>query len=269
LYKYNCIFVTNVSRLLAEREMTKKDLATLSGVSPSFLSDLLAGKGNPSLQVMEAIAEALEVPLPLLLEQNFPILGHECIAEGRAPYNHIFVTNVSRLMVRREMTKKKLVALSGVSPAFLTDIMAGKGNPSLRVMEDIAKALEVPLPSLLKECVADDGVCYSHVFVTNVSRLLAKRGMTKKDLSTLSGVSPSFLSEILAWKKSPSLQVSEDIAKALEVPLPLLLDRDFPPDFASIPEGKCIAAMLPPQQASVVKKWAKTAQSKLQKPRKS
>lgn len=65
---YNYIFFTNILRILEERNMTKHELSERSGVSISFLSDLTTGKGNPSLKVMEAIASALDEPLPLLLE---------------------------------------------------------------------------------------------------------------------------------------------------------------------------------------------------------
>lgn len=65
---YNQIFFTNILRLLDERKLTKHDLAERAGVSISFLSDLTNGKANPSLRVMSAIADALEAPLPALLE---------------------------------------------------------------------------------------------------------------------------------------------------------------------------------------------------------
>lgn len=65
---YNFIFFSNVLRILREQGMTKNDLHDRSGVSISFLSDLTTGKGNPSLKVMEAIARALNTPLPYLLE---------------------------------------------------------------------------------------------------------------------------------------------------------------------------------------------------------
>lgn len=48
--------------------MTKTDLANRAGISISFLSDLTTGKANPSLKIMEAIASALEMALPALLE---------------------------------------------------------------------------------------------------------------------------------------------------------------------------------------------------------
>jgi transcriptional regulator with XRE-family HTH domain len=65
---YNFIFFTNVLRVLDEKGLKKNELSEKSGVSVSFLSDLTTGKGNPSLKVMEAIADALETPLPLLLQ---------------------------------------------------------------------------------------------------------------------------------------------------------------------------------------------------------
>ncbi|CAD7741863.1 MULTISPECIES: transcriptional regulator [Xanthomonas] len=67
---YNHILFTNILRILDERGMTKNELSKRADVSISFLSDLTNGKANPSLKVMEAIADALETPLPLLLEST-------------------------------------------------------------------------------------------------------------------------------------------------------------------------------------------------------
>ncbi len=65
---YQQIFLTHVLRLLDEKNMTKQALAEKAGMSISFLSDLTNGKANPSLKIMAAIASALEVSLPSLLE---------------------------------------------------------------------------------------------------------------------------------------------------------------------------------------------------------
>jgi transcriptional regulator with XRE-family HTH domain len=67
---YSLIFLTNVLRLLDERGITKYELADQSGISISFLSDLTNGKANPSLKIMESIAQALGEPLPALLENT-------------------------------------------------------------------------------------------------------------------------------------------------------------------------------------------------------
>ena len=65
-------------------------------------------------------------------------------------YNYIFFTNVLRLLDERQMTKKELSERSGVSISFLSDLTTGKANPSLKVMQDIAKALDAPLPLLIE-----------------------------------------------------------------------------------------------------------------------
>jgi len=66
--------------------MTKHKLSQCSGVSISFLSDLTTGKANPSLKVMEAIASALETPLPLLLEStDLDKESLDVLAGGKAP----------------------------------------------------------------------------------------------------------------------------------------------------------------------------------------
>lgn len=66
--------------------MTKSELADQAGISVSFISDLTNGKANPSLKIMEAIAEALHTALPALLEMTD--LDQEtlnALAGGQAP----------------------------------------------------------------------------------------------------------------------------------------------------------------------------------------
>lgn len=46
--------------------MTKHELAKLTGVSISVLSEITNGKGNPTLKTLSAIADALQTPLPML-----------------------------------------------------------------------------------------------------------------------------------------------------------------------------------------------------------
>lgn len=83
---YNQIFFTNVLRILDERGMAKNELHERAGISISFLSDLTNGKANPSLKVMEKIAEALETPLPLLLEStDLDRDTLDALAGGKAP----------------------------------------------------------------------------------------------------------------------------------------------------------------------------------------
>lgn len=65
-------------------------------------------------------------------------------------YNQILFTNVLRLLEELGMTKNELALRAGISISFLSDLTNGKANPSLKVMESVAKALETPLPTLLE-----------------------------------------------------------------------------------------------------------------------
>lgn len=66
--------------------MTKNDLALKADISNSFLSDLTHGKANPSLKIMVAIADALETPLPTLLElTDLDRATLDALAGGQAP----------------------------------------------------------------------------------------------------------------------------------------------------------------------------------------
>lgn len=83
---YNQIFFTNVLRMLDEQGMTKNELAKRADISISFLSDLTNGKANPSLKIMESIADALETPLPSLLEMtDLDKATLDALAGGKAP----------------------------------------------------------------------------------------------------------------------------------------------------------------------------------------
>lgn len=83
---YNQILFTNILRLLDELGITKHELAKRAGISISFLSDLTNGKANPSLKIMEAIADVLETPLPTLLElTDLDRETLDALAGGKAP----------------------------------------------------------------------------------------------------------------------------------------------------------------------------------------
>jgi transcriptional regulator with XRE-family HTH domain len=77
--------------------MTKHELADKAHISISFLSDLTNGKANPSLKIMEAIADALDTPLPMLLEWTDLDRDRnlDALAGGHAP--HSLPEGVSRV----------------------------------------------------------------------------------------------------------------------------------------------------------------------------
>ena len=68
----------------------------------------------------------------------------------RIVYNQIFFTNVLRVLDELGISKNELSDRAGMSVSFLSDLTNGKANPSLKIMESIAKALDVALPALLE-----------------------------------------------------------------------------------------------------------------------
>jgi XRE family aerobic/anaerobic benzoate catabolism transcriptional regulator len=67
-------FVAAIGRLVrlarAKRGMTRRQLAEESGASERYLAQIESGQGNPSVIILKAIAEALEVPIIELLPRT-------------------------------------------------------------------------------------------------------------------------------------------------------------------------------------------------------
>src|SRR6186997_1765522 len=67
-------FAGEVGRMVrlgrAKRGMSRRQLAQESGTSERYLAQIESGAGNPSIMVMRAIADALEIPLFELLPQT-------------------------------------------------------------------------------------------------------------------------------------------------------------------------------------------------------
>lgn len=70
-------------------------------------------------------------------------------------YNIILFTNILRILDEKGITKSELATQAGMSVSFLSDLTTGKANPSLKIMESIATALETPLPMLLESSDLD------------------------------------------------------------------------------------------------------------------
>ena len=63
----------NVKELLKARKMQQKELAEKMGVAASFLSNALIG--NPTIETLQKMASALDVPVSVLLRERDYITG--------------------------------------------------------------------------------------------------------------------------------------------------------------------------------------------------
>lgn len=90
-------FFTNVVKIAAEKRMSHQDLAYKANISTGAMSSITRGQGNPTLETMEAIATALETPLPFLLtnhdleEEDIQLLDTKNIDEQDTQYECVTV----------------------------------------------------------------------------------------------------------------------------------------------------------------------------------
>jgi transcriptional regulator with XRE-family HTH domain len=61
-------FRENLRATLDEKDISQSDLAKRLGVTRSYISNILAGRHSPGLDVVERIADALEIDPHLMFE---------------------------------------------------------------------------------------------------------------------------------------------------------------------------------------------------------
>src|ERR1043165_3792254 len=65
------VFATALGRLVrrarAKRGITRRQLAEQSGASERYLAQIESGQGNPSITILKAIADALDLPVVELM----------------------------------------------------------------------------------------------------------------------------------------------------------------------------------------------------------
>jgi len=84
------VFVQNVKRRLHELGMTQRDLAVTMGWSDGYVSQLLAGRNTPKLDMPDKIAPALKTtaqylltPVDLSSEEKNPASGVDSVLASR------------------------------------------------------------------------------------------------------------------------------------------------------------------------------------------
>lgn len=96
---YRHIFFTNVVNLAAEKNMSHQDLASKAKLSTGVMSAITRGQGNPTLETMVAIANALDTPLSYLLthhdleKKDYRILDDQNLM-ANLPKNYEYVSAI-------------------------------------------------------------------------------------------------------------------------------------------------------------------------------
>ncbi len=78
----------------------------------------------------------------------------EADSEARPPLLIALGERIRTLRARRGMTRKALAAAAAISERHLANLETGSGNASILVLQQVAAALECPLPDLLGDAAA-------------------------------------------------------------------------------------------------------------------
>lgn len=150
------LFVAAVGRLVrlgrAKRGMTRRQLAADSGISERYLAQIESGQGNPSVIVLKAVADAIDVPIIELLprtSERGAALDGILDQLGRLPVGEL--PAIADLISRR--------ASHGAAPdrARRTALVGLRGAGKSTLGRMLAEHLEVPFIELNRVVEQDYG----------------------------------------------------------------------------------------------------------------
>jgi len=143
----------------ARSGMTRKDLASESGVSERYLAHLESGQGNISVLLLQKVAAALNLPLgELISEQDAQTVELTLIQQflRRLPPQQLprVRAQLMREFGSSPLERMKRIALIG---------LRGAGKSTLGAM--LAKQLSVPFVELDREIEREAGTSLSEIFL--------------------------------------------------------------------------------------------------------
>ncbi len=138
--------VDNIIVELDNSGLTKPAFAAKIGISGSQFRYLRSGVANPSIGMLATIAERLPRPFYELLESR--PLEHRRNLSGEE-MNEAFSATVKARYVESGMSYAEFAAYIGVSVPQFYLIVRGVANPSLLIVEQIARRLVIDLWVLL------------------------------------------------------------------------------------------------------------------------
>lgn len=132
--------------------------------------------------------------------------------------------NNSKIRFLREekgYTLTELAKEAGMSFSYLSEIERGSKQPSLKTLEKLSQALQIPREEIID--LQDGNVKVS--FGDKVRLAREKKGLTGIAFAAQIGLSPSYVSEMERNSVMPSVSTIRKIAEVLEIPIPVLLNN--------------------------------------------
>lgn len=191
-------------RLREERSYSLKQLARMTGVSCSHLSELERGVKKPSPRTVEKIAMGLKIDRTELTSEN----SHR-LSLGQ---------KIQQIRESQGKSPEQLAREASITVPYLGAIERSEVYPSIHVLEQITEALGVSVSQLMGS-PRDIG--------QKIRSLREQLGVTQAEVAERAEVSPGLIGQIEQGKIQPSLRTIERIAGALgTTPCFLIADSD-------------------------------------------
>jgi XRE family transcriptional regulator, aerobic/anaerobic benzoate catabolism transcriptional regulator len=196
-------------------------------------------------------------------DSSQPVLTEE------SAYLRLLGESVRSARARRGMTRKVLATQSGVSERFLAQLESGTGNASILILRQIARALDLPLDTMLSNgSGAPADLAHTVEFLARLDaadlararELLAQKFGNKEDdgrreriaLIGLRGAGKSTVGRLLAEKlQIPFFELDRRIEQASGLSLSMIFDLYGQSGFRRF-ERRCLDDLLSAQEKFVV-----------------
>ncbi|KYO67299.1 helix-turn-helix domain-containing protein [Thermovenabulum gondwanense] len=188
-----------IRQLRKNRKLSLKELAEKTGLSVSYLSEIETGKKKPSLEVVQKLADALNVSVEAFFNTGEDSTPEKPLSIGE---------KIHLLRQRKNLSLEKLAELAGISASYLCQIEKGNVLPSLSTLTGLTKFLDIKPEELLNNS-ANMGA--------KLKKLRTERGLTQVELAKKAGVSPALIGQLENGKVEPSIKTLEKLAQALSV----------------------------------------------------
>ncbi|KJR44970.1 Transcriptional regulator, XRE family [Desulfosporosinus sp. I2] len=183
-----------------ERGLTLTKLAEKASISPSFLSSIERGAKKASINVLNRLSVAVNVPVSYLVEENLP----RSQDEGN---------RIHQIRIARGLTIEELAEISDLPINAITEYEEGNRKLGLADIQKLCDALNVNISYLLSKGKK------KYKLSDRLRSIREAQGLTVTALADKAGVSPGLISQIENDLTTPSFETLEAIAGAIGIAL--------------------------------------------------
>lgn len=183
-----------------ERGLTLTKLADKASISPSFLSSIERGVKKASVNVLNKLSVAVNVPVSYLVEENLP----RSQDEGN---------RIQQIRISRGLTIEELAEISDLPINAITEYEEGNRRLGLSDIEKLCDALNVNISYLLSKGKK------KYKLSNRLRSIREAQGLTATALADKAGVSPGLISQIENDLTTPSFDTLEALAGAMGIAL--------------------------------------------------